>query len=342
MSKRRIGFFCAKALFAATVIAYLCHKVDLANAWMRVRDANPWPIIVGIGLCFGTVIVGGWRWQRLLRIFGINVPLPALVFVAQIGQFFMMFLPGPAGDDLTRMLYIARLAPGRVRESCTTVVLDRCLGLASVLALAVLCTPWQWRILSQSRQTFWLAVIILTAGVTVCILGAAFFLAGQPTLRWFENRRLFRQSHPLLAKAATVWGLLSNNRRSLAQVIGAALLTQLLLCAMFYLAGLSVGIRAPMMIWFSFVPIILASNAVPITIAGFGVREYLLVLFLDVLAQEESGRALAASFITFTMILAVCLVGGVFYIFYRPKHASGSDSETSDFQSKKSADGLAN
>jgi hypothetical protein len=56
----------------------------------------------------------------------------------------------------------------------------------------------------------------------------------------------------------------------------------------------------------------------PITFAGLGVREYLLVLFLGVLAQVESERALAASFMAFSMILAVCLFGGLLYIFYRP------------------------
>jgi hypothetical protein len=64
---------------------------------------------------------------------------------------------------------------------------------------------------------------------------------------------------------------------------------------------------------------VLAANALPITIAGLGVREYLLVLFLGVTAQVESERALAASFVTFAMILAVCLLGGLLYVFYRPK-----------------------
>ena len=268
MNKRQITLFCAKALFAAAVIAWLCHKVDVLSVWTRVRDATRGPIIAGIVLGFGTVLIGGWRWQRLLRIFEIRIPLRPLVFVAQIGQFFMMFLPGPTGDDLTRMLYIARLAPGRVGESCTTVLLDRCLGLASVLALAVLCTPWQWSILSTSRQTYWLALIILTAGVAVCVFGAAFFLAGHPTHRWFEKRLRSRPAHSLRDEAARIWGLLCTNRKPLAQVIAAAIVTQLLLCAVFYLAGFSVGIRAPFLSWLTFVPIVLAANALPITIVG--------------------------------------------------------------------------
>lgn len=324
MSKRQIAFIVAKISFAVLVLIWLSHKVDISHVWFNVRSATRWPIIVGILLCFGTVIISGWRWQRLLRVFQISIPLPALICIAQIGQFFMMFLPGPTGDDLTRMLYISRLAPGRVAESCTTVLLDRCLGLASVLVLAVLCTPWQWTILSTSRQTYWLALIILSAGIAVSIFGAIFFLAGHPTHQWFEKRLRSLPAHSIRDEVARIWGLLCVNKKSLAQVIGAAVLTQLLLCTLFYLAGLSVGIHAPLLSWLTFVPIVLAANALPITIAGLGVREYLLVLFLGVTAQVESERALAASFVVFAMILAVCLFGGLLYIFYRPAQRSAS------------------
>ena len=100
------------------------------------------------------------------------------------------------------------------------------------------------------------------------------------------------------------------------------MITQVLLCAVFYLAGLSVGIRVPFLSWLTFVPIVLAASALPITIAGFGVREYLLVLFLGITAQVESERAVAASLVVFSIILVVCLCGGLLYIFYKPTRRS--------------------
>src|SRR5438270_6766668 len=171
-----------------------------------------------------------------------------------------MFLPGPTGDDLTRMLYISRLAPGRVAEACTTVLLDRCIGLASVLLLAVLCIPWQWSVLASSPQTHWLALAILIAGSAVCFFGALFFIAGHPTHQWFEKRLRSLPAHSWRDEIARIWGLLCANKTTLAQVIAAATGTQLLLCLLFYLAGVSVGIRAPVFVWLSFVPIVLAAN----------------------------------------------------------------------------------
>src|SRR5438874_8083307 len=174
MSKRQTAFLIGKILFAAAVITLICRKFDLSHVWISIRDAQRLPIFLGILLCLCTVVISGWRWQRLLRAFQIDVPLAPLICIAQIGQFFVMFLPGPTRDDLTRMLYISRLAPGRVPEACTTVLLDRCIGLASVLVLAVVCIPWQWSILSTSSETRWLALIILSACAAICLLGAAF------------------------------------------------------------------------------------------------------------------------------------------------------------------------
>ena len=188
MKAKQAAFLVAKIIFAATVITWLFHKIDAHRVWLSVRDAHRVPIFFGLLLWLFTIGVAGWRWDRLLRIFNIKVPLRSLTSVVPIAQFFSMFLPGTAGDDLTRMLYISRLAPGRVGEACTTVLLDRFIGLASVLFLALFCVPWQWSLLSTSSQTYWIALIIVSAGAFVCVGGAIFFLGGHPTHRWFAKR----------------------------------------------------------------------------------------------------------------------------------------------------------
>jgi len=318
VTKRQIAFLLAKIAFAAAVLTWLFHKVDASRVLNSIRGAARAPILLGIMLGLFTIVIAGWRWRRWLAIFAIDIPLRSLICIAQIGQFFLMFLPGPVGDDFTRMLYISRLAPGRVGEACTTVLLDRCTGLASILVLAALCIPWQWSLLAASQQTHWMALVILCAGAALFVFGALFFLTGHPTHQWFEKRLRSLPAHSLRDEAARIWGLLCINKRRLAQVFAAALVTQLLLCVLFYLAGISVGIRLPLLSWLTFVPIVLAANALPLTVAGLGVREYLLVLFLGVTAHVEGERALAASFVVFAIILAVCLFGGLLYIFYRP------------------------
>lgn len=319
MSKRQAIFLVAKLAFAATVLTWLFHKIDLARVLSAVGHAERGKIVAGVLLCLSMIVIGAWRWHRWLTIFDIQIPFTAIMCIAQIGQFFMMFVPGPTGDVLGRMVYISRLAPRRAGEACATVLLDRCLGLASVLALAVACIPWQWHVLSGTTQTRSIALIIISAGIAVCIFGAFFFLAGHPTHRWFEHRLRSLPAHSLRDEVARIWGLLCRHKVAVAKISAAAIITQFVCCGLYYLAGRSVGINISLFLWLTFVPILMAADTLPLTIAGLGVREYLLVLFLGVTAHIENDRALAASLVAFSMILISCLLGGVLYIFYRPK-----------------------
>jgi uncharacterized membrane protein YbhN (UPF0104 family) len=111
--------------------------------------------------------------------------------------------------------------------------------------------------------------------------------------------------------------LLVLNRRAVGLVILMAIGTQLILCLVYWLAGHAVGMKASLSLWMSFTPIVLAASILP-TIAGTGVRECLLVLFLPVIAHVDSAQALAASLVVSAVTLVACLFGGVVYIFYRP------------------------
>src|SRR5258708_1686723 len=99
MNARRALFLVVKIVFAAAVITWLFHKVDVARVWGNVRHARLAPLFAGTLLILLTVGIAGWRWRLLLRIFEIEIPLKSLICVAQVGQFFTMFLPGPTGDD---------------------------------------------------------------------------------------------------------------------------------------------------------------------------------------------------------------------------------------------------
>ncbi len=188
VTKRQTTFLAAKITVAAVIISWLFHKADVLRVWDCLREARGGLVLLGVASCLFTIGIAGWRWQRLLAVFKIEARLGSLICIAQIGHFFMMFLPRPAGDDLTRMLDISRLAEGRAGEACTSVVIDRLIGLASILMLAVFYTPGQWTLLVASRNTRWLAVGIMVTGIAVLIFAAGFFLAGHPTDRWFERR----------------------------------------------------------------------------------------------------------------------------------------------------------
>jgi uncharacterized protein (TIRG00374 family) len=303
--------------------------VSLALFWLsrRVDSAGVWKVLLGAKVGFLTlaavfslvpVFVSGFRWKTLLATLGIELPVLRLALICQIGQFFGVLVPGVAGDDGTRLLYISRLARGRVSQACSTVLLDRVIGFCCLFALSLVCIPLNWTLLSAQSSTKAVAVGVLAVGSAV-LVGCAFLfgLSGSQLERavGFVRRR-FPASH-VVKEWAVAADIFARNRTALLGVAVAALCTQILICATYWTVGAAVGIDAPLLVWTSFVPVIVLAGVLPITFAGIGVRDYLLFLYLG--SHEDGGgdRLAALSLLLLGYTLFSALLGGAAYLFYK-------------------------
>lgn len=320
---RKILYTLLKLLVASAAVYWLQRKVDAQNVLRVLRDADPGFFGGAFLLGLLNLLNGGFRWNRLLSALQISIPVGTLTAIAQIGQFFGVFLPGTTGDDVTRLVYIARLAPGRVREACATVLLDRVIGLSCLFMLAFVCIPANWSLLQGQPSTRWIATGFLFAGGAVLLGSVLFFSLSDVTLNRLINRfESLLKRFGFVTELAAMARAFAGSRSTLALVIAAALLTQSMICAVFYLAGRAVGIELSLVSWMSFVPVIVASSALPITFAGIGVREYLLLLFVGSSAVAvDQERILAASLLVLALGLLMALLGGVVYLLYRPEAA---------------------
>lgn len=320
-SLRRAFVLLAKMAVAAAVLWFVLRQTDVAELKAALAGASVPLLLLGLVLNVCTVLIAGLRWKLLIQALGIAMRWRDLTCIAFIGQFFATFLPGPLGDDVTRMFYIARAAGDRATLALSSVVVDRMIGLTVILLLALIVTPWHYAVLASNPQTAVFATGIIAGGGAVLAVLAVFFLLprarlhalGLRMMRWIPEGKWRVQ-------AGRFAGAYLDHRHVLALVMAVALVTQLILCLVFWVGGRAVGIELGLGAWFSFVPVVLAANAVPITIAGLGIREYLVVLFLGVLGSVGGAEALAASLAVFSMMLATNLLGGAVYLTY---HLSG-------------------
>ncbi len=319
----------AKLAVAAVILWLLLREVDLASLATRLAEASRPLLILGFLLNVVTVLIAGMRWQRLVRAAGLPLRWRDLTCIAFIGQFFATFFPGPLGDDITRMVYIGRAAGPRAPLALSSVVVDRVIGLSVILLLALFVTPAHLGILATNPQTALLGWGIVVGGGLVLAAWTVFFAlpgrildqAGQGLMRFVPAGSWRDQAGRFVAAYL-------DHRGALGVVLLLALATQLLLCLMFMVAGLAVGIQLPLVVWLGFVPVILAANAVPVTIAGLGVREYLMALFLGVLGNVPPEQAIACSFAALAMMLCTNLTGGAIYIFFSPAETRKLASKT--------------
>lgn len=322
---RQVLVLVLKLSLAAAVLWFVLRQTDVEALRTALAGAAVPLLCLGLALNVTTVLIAGLRWKLLVRALGIGMRWRDLTCIAFIGQFFATFLPGPLGDDVTRMFYIARAAGDRAPLALSSVVVDRVIGLAVILLLALAVTPWHYAVLASNPQTAVFATGIVAGGAAVLSGLTVFFLLPRARLHALGLRMMHRiPEGKWRVQAGRFAGAYFDHRRVLAQVMAAALATQLILCLIFWLGGRAVGIELGPIAWLGFVPVVLAANAVPITIAGLGIREYLVVLFLGVVGSVGSGEAMAASLAVFSMMLATNLLGGAVYLAY---HLSGRSKQ---------------
>jgi uncharacterized membrane protein YbhN (UPF0104 family) len=318
---RAVGLLLVKLGVAAGILGWLLSRMDVSRVGRAVLEARGSEVSVALVLMLLTLPVVGWRWQRLLRVYGVDLPVPLLMATVHVGQLFGLILPGSLGEDLVRTTSIARLSGKRTSIVLASVLADRIAALLGLLFLALVAMPVHWSLLQNGGvQTRLLSFGMLGAA------GAA--ILGTCTVAWVPVSRLRALVQPLVSRLPgagrvndwfTTVETLVRSQGVFRELMGGALLTQLLLCGVYYFCGRAVGVHAPVQQWLGFVPIILAANVVPVTVAGIGVREYLLVLFLGVVAQVDETQAMAVSLLVLAVSLLQCLSGVLSYLWFQPR-----------------------
>ena len=321
---RSVVVFGVKALVAAAILGWLFSRMDVGRVWTTVRDARAWDLSLAVLIMAATLPVVGWRWHRLLRVYGVELPMPLLMTTVHAGQLFALVLPGSLGEDFIRTTYIANISQRRTSIVLASVFADRVAALLGLLFLALVSMPAHWGLLQNGgMQTRLLSMGMLAAAA--CALSGTVVLAcvGPARLRAWLSPVLTRipGGERLQEWFGTLEKLLVSPGVFRAVMTG-ALATQVLLCGVYYLCGTAVGVHASFGAWLGFVPVILAANVIPITVAGIGIREYLLVLFLSVVVGVEQTQAMAVSLLVLAVSLFQSLSGVVSYLWVQPKLAA--------------------
>jgi len=260
------------------------------------------------------------RWWLLLRGHGFAAPYGQIFFVTYAGTFFNNFLPGAVGGDLTKAV-LASSGESRKAAVAGTVILDRIIGLSVMILLgAASLTPelrFYWSPLGDRRLVYLIYGLLgaMVLGYLVYFSPPFRRLIGLlPFKKVVEELdgvfRSARDKKPLVAKAA---GLSLG-----AQVVG-ILVIYGLACAM-GIPGLS------MVKFFIFEPIIFIVTALPISIGGWGVQEYVYQRLFGDFGGMDPNHAIALSVLYKLSLILMSIPGGLLFALgaTRRRAASGA------------------
>ena len=300
---RRLLSLLAKAAVSALLLYLSLRRVDLTSVSQRMSGVDPrWIAFVLIVLSFQTCM-NALRWRDIVTVCGAKLPAARALRYSFIGQFFSQVLPSTVGGDAARIWLLARGGAGWP-TAIYSVLIDRVVGVSVLATLVVACLPWTLNLIQDPIARVALAVIGFGA------LGATliFLTLGARQLRVLERWWLTRH---LASASRLAWRLCRSAAGARVTVISFGIHFATVLAAWGVAKAAHASIEFVQAL-FLILPVVLVAT-VPVSIAGWGVRESAMILAFSYAGLAESDGLIVSLLFGFAA-LGIGAVGGIVWI----------------------------
>jgi uncharacterized membrane protein YbhN (UPF0104 family) len=308
---RKFALIVLKLAISASLLYLATRNLDFSTLAARFGRAQPLWLLIALAIALLQNVLIAFRWRRVVEICGAVIAPMAAVRFNLIGAFFSQVLPATVGGDAARILLLARQGAGWWKATAS-VLLDRFVGLLVLALLVTVALPWSFQLIGNPIGRFGLLVIGLGS-----IAGAAFFLA----LAYVPMLRQWKWTRMLADLSSLAWQCLFSGRSS-AFIMASSAVSHVMLAAITWCAGKAVSAHLEFgQAFLLSLPVSLISTA-PISIAGWGVRESVMVLAFSYAGLAE-GDAFIISILVGLLTLATGVLGGIVWLLNPEKVAPG-------------------
>ncbi len=290
---RKKFIFGFQILVSLGLLIWIFSRADLRAHLGRVlEEAEPGWLLAG-GLVAGLgIFIGIFRWGIFVRMLGLPVTPREVFRIGMVGAFFNSFLIGAVGGDAVKVIWLA--ARGcRKPAALMSVAMDRMSGVGAL----VFCS-----LLFMTDRLDWLRRSVAVAGLIrfiylyLIVIGALFALSLLLSLRGVAER--IPQWGPGRKKAlefATAYRQFLVHWREALVAAGLSVFIFLSYFMTFYCAARAFRVQIPLLDFFAIMPTVDIVSAMPVSVAGFGVREHLFTVLLGDLCHVPEAQAVLIS-----------------------------------------------
>ena len=292
-----------RLLVTAGLLWALLAHADLSHTKELLAHVSLPMLAAGTIALLATSPFSALRWHIVLASETTSPGPWTLLKIVLVGLFFNQTLPSGVGGDAIRAWRCHRLGIG-VAAAIRSLVLDRVSGYVVMVVLFAAGLPVLLHILPDARQRYGVVVLL---GAALCGLLALFLIDYLPhrLLRFrlvAELALLSRVGRRLFARPA--WS---------GAVVGLSIATVGLSILAFMLVADSLGVNLPFVSWIVIVPPVSLIQLVPVSLAGWGVRELVFVVVLAGFGIPAEA-ALAASLLVGLCMIVIGLPGGLLWL----------------------------
>lgn len=298
--KRPVKFI-IKLGVTAGLFFLISRSVNLQAALASLSRLSPVVLAAALVLQLTSTCVSSFRWFLIMRKIGSSQSFFFFLKSYFKGAFFNQGLPTSIGGDAVRILDCANVQESTI-DGFYGVFIDRIVGLTGLLILNIGALLIN-RTLLPPRIYYSLLVILV---LLFCGLVLLFYLRRFSlfcTGKWLGY----------LGQLSERYFQVYSTPSSMGTQLGLSILTHLLAMAAFYVLGVSVGLDYPLTVYLVLVPPVILLTILPISMAGWGVREGAMIGFFLLIGADRS-KVLSLSILYGLLALTASLPGLLVYI----------------------------
>jgi uncharacterized membrane protein YbhN (UPF0104 family) len=312
---RRIALSTIKILISAALLYLALRKANFSDLASRIDVASLGWIGLAIAITFLQIYVGVLRWRAVSAECGAPLTIRQAMRYNLIGAFFNQTLPSSIGGDAVRLWLVARAGAGW-RAATYSIFVDRAIGLIALAIIIVASLPWSYHLIGDpyGRSALLLVDLAALAG------GMGFLILGRLPWPWLKT---WWGTHHICA-CAVIANRVIFSREHGGTIAVLSFLVHLLAVVIAWCVVQSISAPVAFGQIFQLIPPIMLITMLPVSIAGWGVREATMGLafgYAGLLTNEGINISLLFGAVSFI----VGAYGGLVWIFSAEKAAQGSD-----------------
>jgi len=311
---RQILFSAIKVLVSVALLYFALRKANFSDLASRIDVASLGWIGLAIAVTFLQIFIGVLRWRIVSAECGAPLPTRQAMRYNLIGTFFNQTLPSSIGGDAVRLWLVARSGAGW-RAATYSIFVDRAIGLIALAVIIVASLPWSYHLIGDAYGRSALLLIDLAALAG----GAGFLLVG--VLPWPWLKRWWGTHH--IHACAVIANRVIFSKRSGPSIAVLSLLVHVLAVVIAWCVVQSITAPVTFGQTFLLIPPVMLITMLPISIAGWGVREATMGLafgYAGLMTYEGINISLLYGAVSFI----VGGFGGLVWIFSAEKAAKGA------------------
>jgi hypothetical protein len=290
-----------KFLITLALFYYLSEFVDFEKLQAILIKSHFLWIVLALLLQLMSTYVAAYRWFKISKLLAFKESLSFYVQSYFKGTFFNQVLPSSIGGDAVRIYDLTKKGYEK-KESFYGVIVDRVVGLVGLLVLNLIASVLFF---GTFNQEFSMLIILITVGG----IGGFLLLFQLERIKFLGNYKFLELFHKLSRGLKKLYP----TKSLLIKHLSISVVVHFLSILTMYALSLSIDLGLSFKVFLIAVPPVFLLTIIPISLAGWGIREGAMVGIFMLVGADET-KVLAISILYGLLLIISSIPGSYFWI----------------------------